>query len=479
MNSLFKRHFALTAGMILISFALLGSAFMTLSYQYSIRDQKESLNDKAVYMSALAAQLLVREGDLSSEDFGSYLEAAAQLIDSDVILCQPDGTVLIACGSGADQSWVGQQISDSVVESLTEEGTCSLMTSLGIFSEPRFVAGVPVTLAQVEQQQSTLVGLMLVSISTDDLTEMWRVFASIFFFTAVVVLCIAFVSSSISSRQQTRPLKEMTDVVRRFGMGEYDLRVDSHKRQDEVGELARAFNTMADSIASAEQRRSEFVANISHELKTPMTTIAGFADGILDGTIPPEKEREYLQTISDETRRLARLVRRMLDMSRLQSAPNDMMLSQTEFDITEVMAQVLISLEGKINSRQLDVDAHFPDGQMLVWGDPDSITQVCYNLMDNAIKFSTPGTVIGVSITSRGGKAYVSIRDTGETIPEEELPLIFDRLHKSDRSRSLDKEGVGLGLYLVKTILNDLKETITVTSQDGVTEFTFTLTLAK
>ena len=306
---------------------------------------------------------------------------------------------------------------------------------------------------------------------------MWRGFSVIFFFTAVVVLCIAFLSCSVSSRQQTKPLQEMTDVVRRFGMGEYDLRADGHNRNDEVGELARAFNAMADSIACAEQKRSEFVANISHELKTPMTTIAGFADGILDGTIPPEKEREYLQTISDETRRLARLVRRMLDMSRLQSG--DMVLSQTEFDVVETMAQVLISLEGKINGRKLDVDARFPDGPVLVWGDPDSITQVCYNLMDNAIKFSTPGTVIGVSITTKGGKAYVSVRNTGETIPEEELPLIFDRLHKSDRSRSLDKEGVGLGLYLVKTILNELKESITVTSKDGVTEFTFTLTLAR
>ena len=252
--------------------------------------------------------------------------------------------------------------------------------------------------------------------------------------------------------------------------------MDDHHRSDELGELARAFNAMAESIASAEQRRSEFVANISHELKTPMTTIAGFADGILDGTIPPEREREYLKTISDETRRLARLVRRMLDMSRLQSG--DVVLSQTEFDINEVMAQVLISLEGKINSRNLDVDARFPDSATKVWGDADAVTQICYNLLDNAIKFSTPGTVIGVSITPRAGKAYISVRDTGETIPAEELPLIFDRLHKSDRSRSLDKEGVGLGLYLVKTFLNDLKETITVTSQDGVTEFVFTLTLA-
>ena len=167
----------------------------------------------------------------------------------------------------------------------------------------------------------------------------------------------------------------------------------------------------------------------------------------------------------------------MLDLSRLQK--RDVVLSQTEFDMTEVIAQTLISLEGRINAKGLDVDARLPDSPVFVWGDPDAITQVTYNLLENAIKFSHPNTVIGISLTTRGCKAYTSIRDTGETIPEEELPLIFDRLHKSDRSRSLDKEGVGLGLYLVKTILGELKESITVSSKDNVTEFTFTLTLAR
>lgn len=475
MNTLFKRHFALTAGMILLSFALLGSAFMTLSYQYSVRDQRETLDQKADYIAALTAQLLYRGITVEDGAIEEYLVTASQLTNSDVLLCHPDGTILLACGSGQLlDDWQGKELPSSVIDKLAQDGNYDAQTTLGVFSDRRFVSSAPVRINR--NGVDTVLCFVIVSISTEDLTEMWRVFSTIFFFAAVVVLCIAFISSSISSLQQTRPLKEMTDVVRRFGMGEYDLRVNGHNRKDEVGELAQAFNAMADSIACAEQKRSEFVANISHELKTPMTTIAGFADGILDGTIPPEREREYLQTISDETRRLARLVRRMLDMSRLQSG--EMVLSQTEFDVIETMAQVLISLEGKINGRNLDVDARLPDGPVMVWGDPDAITQVCYNLLDNAIKFSRPGTTIGVAITTKGGKAHISVRDTGETIPEEELPLIFDRLHKSDRSRSLDKEGVGLGLYLVKTILNELKETINVTSKDGVTEFTFTLTLA-
>ena len=256
---------------------------------------------------------------------------------------------------------------------------------------------------------------------TSDITELWQAFISIFFFTAVVVLCVAFITSSITSLRLTNPLKEIAETARKFGHGEYEVRVQGYeKRKDEVGELAEAFNAMADSIAKSEARRSEFVANISHELKTPMTTIAGFSDGILDGTIPPDKERAALQTISSETRRLSRLVRRMLDLSRLQSAEN--VTAQEQFDVSEVMLRVLVSLENKINARHLDVDTQLPDGPVLVWGDPDAITQVCYNLLDNAIKFSAEGSTMGLSITAKGGKAHVAVRNHGDTIPPTSWP---------------------------------------------------------
>ena len=320
-------------------------------------------------------------------------------------------------------------------------------------------------------------GSVCVAAEASSITELWSAFTTIYFFTAAAVLCLAFITSSVTSLQQTKPLKEIADMARKFGHGEFDARVTGYeKRRDEVGELAEAFNAMADSISKSEERRSEFVANISHELKTPMTTIAGFTDGILDGTIPPGKERAALQTISSETRRLSRLVRRMLDLSRLQST--ETVTAQEQFDISEVMLRVLVSLENKINSRSLDVDTRLPEEPVLVWGDPDSITQVCYNLLDNAIKFSREGGVVGLSIAAKGGKAHVTVRNEGETIPPEELAMIFDRFHKSDKSRSVDREGVGLGLYIVKTILNNHKENITVTSENGVTEFTFTLTLA-
>ena len=139
---------------------------------------------------------------------------------------------------------------------------------------------------------------------------------------------------------------------------------------------------------------------------------------------------------------------------------------------------MLVSLEGKITSRGLDVETQLPEGAVMVWGDPDAITQVCYNLLDNAIKFASPESALHLGIQVKGEKAYVSVQNLGETIPPQELSQIFDRFHKTDRSRSEDREGVGLGLYIVKTIINNHRETITVTSEDGVTTFTFTLTIA-
>ncbi len=481
MKSLYQRQFIIMAGVILVSFALLGSAFIALSYNYTVQEQQDSILHNAVYVADVLGDAVTSDTDLQgfvlkAARVRPTLESVAVVTDATVLLATQDGQILFAVdGTGEIDDLANVQIPAGVVQTIQATGSFSAMSNLGgTFSENRYVAGAPFHYNY--QGNSIPAGLVLIAAEAASLTEMWRAFASIFLFTSVVVMLIAFVTTSVTSLKMTRPLKDMAEAVRKFGHGEYNTRVDCNGRCDEVGELAEAFNAMADSISQAEHRRSEFVANISHELKTPMTTIAGFADGILDGTIPPEREREYLKVISAETRRLSRLVRKMLDLSRLQSA--EYVTAQEQFDISEVMLRVLVSLETKVNAKHLDVDTQLPEDPVEVWGDPDAITQVCYNLLDNAIKFSYEESALGISIVTRAGKAYVSVRNHGDTIPPEELPLVFDRFHKTDHSRSEDRDGVGLGLYIVKTILNNHKENITVTSQDGVTEFTFTLTLA-
>ena len=335
----------------------------------------------------------------------------------------------------------------------------------------RFVVGVPATNPTTQE----VVGEVFAVSTAASLDAMWKGFVGLFFMTAFVVLMISFMASSVFTMRQIQPIREMAQATRQYAEGNFDIRMNDYGRDDEIGVLAASFNNMAESLQQTERQRREFIANISHELKTPMTTIAGYTDGILDGTIPPENERQYLQIISDESRRLSRMVRRMLDVSQLQAI--DPLRSGSRFDLCESMRRVLISLEKRITDRGLDVEADIPEESIRVLGDNDLITQVIYNLLENAVKFAAAGSTLYLGVSAIDGKARVVVRNCGETISPEELPLLFERFHKSDKSRSEDKDGVGLGLYIVKTILEQHRERIDVTSEDGVTTFSFSLTM--
>ena len=471
MKSMQSRQFALMASMVLISFILFGGAFAGLSFRYTLQEKQEDLERNAGFIAAFTSEALVQGIDVTDDFFQVYVSSLSQISDATVLLAENDGQIVFASNSYL----IGKSVPSSTLEQIRLHGRYNGMSNMGgIFRDVRYIAGLPITVSVMGKE--TTAGNVFVAAATDTIMEMWRSLVLIFIFTALVVVFIASILSSVTSLYQTKPLKEMAEATRKFAHGEFDVRVNADGRKDEIGELAASFNSMAESLAKSEAQRSEFVANVSHELKTPMTTIAGFADGILDGTIPPERQEDALRTISAETRRLSRLVRRMLELSRLQST--DAVTTQEPFDICETMARILISLETKILDKKLDVVANFPEEALKVWGDSDAITQVGYNLMDNAIKFSNLGGHLEVSITAKGNKAYISVANEGNTIPPEELASVFDRFHKADHSRSADRDGVGLGLYIVKTILNNHKEDITVTSQDGLTKFTFTLTKA-
>ncbi len=473
MKSIYRRQFATMAGMILLSFLLLGASFAALSYRNIIQQRQEALGRNASHIAAYTSDYVNENGGDAwmRPGFQAYLSNVALLTDSHILLATNEGEVLyVTDGQRAISAMENGQLPGDMVAAVTGGRYAGLTNLGGLYAEGRYLVGLPIT-----DQNNYLQGLVLVSSDPSDISAMWEDLSTIFILTACAVILIAAVISSLTSMYQSKPMKEIAAAARQFGHGELNVRVDVGERKDEIGDLADAFNSMAESLSKSEQRRSEFVANVSHELKTPMTTIAGFAEGILDGTIPEERQRDYLQIISSETRRLSRLVRSMLDLSRLQS---DERLAQQQFDICEALLRVLVSLEPKITGKKLEVDASLPEEPVTVWGDADSITQVCYNLLDNAIKFSPEGGNLSLSVSAKGAKAAVTISNDGEGIAPEELPLIFDRFHKTDHSRSKDREGVGLGLYIAKTILNTHKEDITCTSENGVTTFRFTLTRA-
>ncbi len=474
MKTMYGRQFATMVGMVLLSFLMLGASFATLSYQYTIREKKDTLERNARYIAQFTSDSVESGGKLvwQTPAFQKYLSSVAKVSDSHVMVATPEGVIVYATSGSADLiEFQYAELSPATVASIVDGSRVGMDQLDGLYREPRYLVGLPIT-----NDKGYLQGLVLVSASASNISGVWRDLSGILLVTALAVVLIAAIISSVTSMRQSQPIKEIAAAARQFGLGRLDVRVDVGSRRDEVGELAEAFNAMADSLAKSEQRRSEFIANVSHELKTPMTSIAGFADGILDGTIPPDQERHYLQIISSETRRLSRLVRSMLDLSRLQS---DERAAQQQFDLCETLVRALVTLEGKVNAKRLEVDAQLPqDEPVPVWGDQDAITQVCYNLLDNAIKFSQEGGVLGLSVTVKGPKATVTISNQGETIPPEEQQLIFDRFHKTDHSRSADRDGVGLGLYIVKTILNSHKENISCVSEDGVTKFIFTMTRA-
>ena len=475
-QGLYWRQLFVTAGMVVLTLFLLGASFFSLSYNYARSQQSDEMLDRAQVMSRLSVDYLESGRYLNIENlqndpgFQQLASFGATVSDVQFMICDTEGHVLLS----TDENLSGKVVTmpEEMTRKILEDGSASRRDDLGgLYEQKRLVVGVPVVNRETDQTVGVVYAVSL-STSAD---SMWQGFVGLFFMTAFVVLMIAFMASSITAMRQVQPIREMVQATRQYAEGDFDVRMKDYGRNDEMGELAASFNNMAETLQQTERQRREFIANISHELKTPMTTIAGYTDGILDGTIPPENERQYLQIISDESRRLSRLVRRMLDVSQLQVM--DPLKNGSHFDICESMRRVLISMEKKITDRHLDVDADIPEEPILVRGDNDMITQVIYNLLENATKFAREGTTLYLGVTTIDGKARVTVRNLGDTIPTEELPLLFERFHKSDKSRSEDKDGVGLGLYIVKTILEQHKEKISVTSENGVTTFAFSLSM--
>ncbi len=471
-HSIYIRNFYMTAGIVFLSFLILGSMFFLWSYRLVINQKQE-----AMYETACETTRFISAYDQEWALGGLEMRLMITLISNSsgyhILVANTDGFIVSSSDKAVVSEYIGKSIPNKILSQVAPGCSFSKNTDLGgLYKELRYVMGVPLT----SGTDSTTVGYVFLSSRTGEIYMIWRQFAAVFLLISVSVLFLTFVISFITTKRQAEPLKEMSLAARRFARGDFSVRVEDTGRVDEIGQLTDAFNMMADSLERSENLRRDFIANVSHELKTPMTVISGFSDGILDGTVPTVQERKYLEVISSETKRLSRLVRNMLDMSRIQSTSTETLLSG-QFDISEVIRLTLLGLGGKIEVKDLDVGAELPEEPIITRGEKDSITQVVYNLIDNAIKFAEEGSTIRISLWKQGMKAYISVENQGETIPADEMPLIFDRFHKTDRSRSENRDGTGLGLYIVKTILDNHNEDIFVASSEGHTTFTFTLTV--
>ena len=292
--------------------------------------------------------------------------------------------------------------------------------------------------------------------------------------TLVWIMLASLVAIYGVSYYSMKPLREIGRAAKSFSHGKFNVRVKV-RGNDELAELADSFNKMAIAIESKDEMQKNFLSNVSHDLKTPMTTIAGFVDGILDGAIPPEKQEYYLNIIKNEVKRLSRLVTSLLDISRLQSGERKFEFKQ--FNICELTRQTVLSFENQLEEKKLNVEFDTDEFDMMAYGDTDAINQVIYNLCHNAIKFSYNEGLYKVSIKYvDDNKIKFTIHNDGIGISSEELTFVFDRFYKSDKSRGLDKTGTGLGLFITKTIIDAHSETITASSEyEKWCEFSFTL----
>ncbi|MCL1829033.1 MAG: HAMP domain-containing histidine kinase [Oscillospiraceae bacterium] len=472
MRSTYFKNFTATAGMVLISFFILGTVFVFLGRNFMVSERRAGIYANAGEVVRTAAAFSL-SGELDGWELRMSLSTIARTTGNLIFITDFDGCVISCSDMEIACPHMGKYLGDGVMAVLHDRHGIEALTDLeGFFSGIHYVAVMPV----LQSADNTPAGYVFVSSENARISMAWREFMNLFLVVAVSVLLIALILSYFTSRHTAKPLNETAAAAVRFGRGDYSVRVKTDTRNKEIFELTEAFNAMAQSLEKSEELRNEFIENVSHELKTPMTTISGFANGILDGTIPPENREKYLAVIAEETTRLSRLVRRMLDMTKIRSG-DVKELKKTGFDISELLRRTLLTFESKITAKKLTVDARLPEEEIIVSGDADSITQVIFNILDNAIKFSEENSELGLSLRKQGPKAYVSVKNHGETIPENELPLIFDRFHKTDRSRSKDRDGVGLGLYIVKAILDKHEEDIFVTAGHGTTEFIFTLTL--
>ena len=338
-------------------------------------------------------------------------------------------------------------VSEEVIKSvMTEQSYYSKGTLNGLYKKDMYVSARPI----YNGTTGGIIGIVIVTTDTGDVERFTDMVLRIFLLSAIATLSMSILAIGLFSYNMVKPLKQMALAARQFGKGDFSVRVNG-STNDEISELARSFNAMAESLSASETTRKSFVANVSHELKTPMTTIAGFIDGILDGTIPPEKQSYYLHIVSDEVKRLSRLVRSMLDLSRLDSG--ELKLNYQRFNLLDTLVTIIITFEQEIDHKNIEVKGLDSITPKYVYGDKDLLHQVVYNLVENAVKFTNEGGYIEFNITENMDQIDFSIKNSGMGIKSSEIDLIFGRFYKTDKSRSKDKKGLGLGLYLVRSII--------------------------
>lgn len=478
-RSLFARLLVTMAMVLTVSFLILSLILASFASEYEVERRSEDL-----LRTAHAAEQLLSDGlgVGTAEDLEAFIGRAPERYstlfrvflsnteETVLLLCDTEGKVLLSeDGTQEPKSYIGTYMAPSLVSSVLDGAEYSGTLPLFKGEAPRLVGAM-----LLSGRDGRTVGFLVTFSTVENYGGMTQTLIRTVLVTSLWIILAALVVLYLFCERVAGPLREMGVVTKRFAAGRFERRVKV-VGNDEVAMLGRAFNQMADSLEQLETMRNSFISNVSHDLRTPMTTILGFIEGITSGAIPEEKREYYLGVIAEEVRRLSRLVTQLLDLSRLQSGTRK--FHYENFDVCEMARLILIANEQRIDARKLDVSFEAHSDNILVRSDKDAVHQVLYNLCDNAIKFAREGARLAISILPAGRrKVAITVFNEGEGIPEGDIPFVFDRFYKSDKSRGRDKSGAGLGLYICKTIVDAIGEELTLKSEPG-NSCSFTLTL--
>ncbi len=482
-KSVFAKYIITFMLIIFISFLVLVSIVTGMVNSYAVTSKQQTLSTTAHGAADFLGARTKSHGSLvkfdqivrdSQADIDRMLSALSS-VDEDIsiLLVDNNGNVvrMISGGVCGESNAVVPRSVMNEVNNLVELSEFEMLE--GVFDTPHMFYTAPVF-----TEDGYVCGTVFACSATATQDELLGVMIKTIIISSLWIMLAALIAVYIITERVIGPLKDMSRMAKEFAKGNFEARVPVRGR-DEVASLAVAFNDMADSISRLEVMRNTFVANVSHDLRTPMTTISGFIDNILSGAIPPEKHQYYLELIRTEVGRLARLVSSLLDISRIQAGERK--FEMRPFDVCEMARRILISFEAKIEGKHLDVEFDCDRDRMPVLADHDAIYQILYNICDNAVKFSRERGKLRVAINEiKDNKLQISVYNEGEGIAAEDVPFIFERFYKGDKSRGLDKSGAGLGMFISKTIIDAHNENIWVRSEQGsFCEFNFTLALAE
>ena len=403
--------------------------------------------------------------DMSFTATRTLLNGVNIYLEADLWLTDTDGNVLLSVSSFGT-GMVPKQIQDF---DPAEAGGEQYLTGdyHGYYSDEVLTMIVPVT------EGFSTKGYLLVHKPLSYFEEQQHSIMVCVYITLIVIYVLSFMIFLGIHLFIYLPLRKITEAAKQYASGNLDYEIPVNS-QDEIGYLSASLNYMSTHLKDMEDYQKKFVANVSHDFRSPLTSIKGYIEAIADGTIPVELQGKYLNIILFETERLTDLTRDLLTLNEFDT--KDLLLNKESFDLHEMMKQVAASFEGTCTSRKISIELLFASRVLYVHADRSKIQQVLYNLLDNAIKFSNPQSTVTIETTERGEKIFTSVRDYGIGIPKEDLSKIWERFYKSDLSRGKDKKGTGLGLAIVREIIQAHNENINVISTEGVgTEFIFSL----